>query len=205
MPYYKSISINKLNNKIISLSDSVSFSGEPDIKITLVADSINAQKEMSEYDFYNTIQIDDNTWVDSIDHLAFHSGKTKITSVKVNSEKAGKIVIGKRVVLQGTAIISYNSITIEDDVIFGPNVTLMDSSGHPLSNRGTKDEASRITSAPVLIKNNAWIGINCIILKGVTIGSHAVIGAGSVVNIDIPDYAIAVGNPAKVIRYISRD
>ncbi len=205
MPYYKNISLDKSYQKIISLSETVSFSGEPDIKITWVTDSVEMQHEMNENDFLDAIIIGDNTWIDSLDHLAFHSGKTKITSVRVNSGKAGKITIGKRVVLQGTAIIAYTSVVIEDDVIFGPNVTIMDSSGHPLINRGRNDEASRIKSAPVLIKNNAWIGLNCIILKGVTIGSHAVIGAGSVVSKDIPDYAIAVGNPAKVIRYIPHD
>ena len=105
-------------------------------------------------------------------------------------------------VLQGTSIIAYESVTIEDNVVLGPNVTIMDSSGHPLMCRGNGDEASRISSAPVLIKSHAWIGMGSIILKGVTIGSNAVVGAGSVVREDIPDYAIAYGNPAKTVSYV---
>ncbi|MCB0501084.1 MAG: hypothetical protein KDD32_00210 [Bacteroidetes bacterium] len=51
-----------------------------------------------------------------------------------------------------------------------------------------------------MIKDKAWIGFNVIILKGVTIGEGAVVGAGSVVTKDVPDYTIVVGNPAKLIK-----
>lgn len=53
----------------------------------------------------------------------------------------------------------------------------------------------------VVIKNDVWIGLNSTILEGVTIGNGAIIGACSVVSKDVPDYAVVVGNPAKIIRY----
>lgn len=59
------------------------------------------------------------------------------------------------------------------------------------------------TYAPVRIKKNAWLGMNVTVCPGVTIGENAVVGAGSVVVKDIPDNAVAVGNPAKVIRYLN--
>jgi len=62
----------------------------------------------------------------------------------------------------------------------------------------------RIGHAPVRIDDRAWIGFNVSVLKGVTIGRGAVIGACSVVTRDIPPYALAVGNPARVIRMLSR-
>ncbi|MCT7525393.1 hypothetical protein N5T77_10065 [Aliarcobacter cryaerophilus] len=57
-------------------------------------------------------------------------------------------------------------------------------------------------SQTVVIKEGAWIGANSIILPGVTIGKNSVIGAGSIVTKSIPDFSVAVGNPAKIIKKI---
>lgn len=59
-----------------------------------------------------------------------------------------------------------------------------------------------ITCKPVHIKRNVWIGVNVTILPGVTIGENAIIGACAVVTKDVPDNAVAVGNPARVIKYL---
>lgn len=67
--------------------------------------------------------------------------------------------------------------------------------GHP-------QDKGDVETAPINIMDNAWISYNVCVLKGVTIGQGAIIGAGSVVTSDIPDFSIAVGNPARVIRYI---
>ncbi len=53
----------------------------------------------------------------------------------------------------------------------------------------------------VTIKNDVWIGVNAILLQGITIGNGVVVGAGSIVTKDVPDYAIVAGNPAKILRY----
>ncbi len=58
---------------------------------------------------------------------------------------------------------------------------------------------------PITIGNKVWIGANVTVLPGVTIGNNTIIGAGSVVNKDIPDNVIAAGNPCKVIRSITKD
>ena len=55
---------------------------------------------------------------------------------------------------------------------------------------------------PIVIKDKAWIGFNSIILKGVTIGEGAIVGAGSVVTKDVPPYTIVAGNPARIVREI---
>jgi len=60
-----------------------------------------------------------------------------------------------------------------------------------------------VAHAPVAVKDKAWIGFNVSILKGVTIGEGAVIGACSVVTRDVPAYAVAVGNPARVVRSLT--
>jgi len=59
--------------------------------------------------------------------------------------------------------------------------------------------------APIFIKDYIWIGRRAIVLPGVTIGKCAIIGVGAVVSKDIPDYAIAVSNPAKVVKYRNQD
>lgn len=58
---------------------------------------------------------------------------------------------------------------------------------------------------PIRVGNNVWIGASVTVLPGVTIGSNTVIGAGSVVNRDIPDGVVAVGNPCRVLRKITEE
>ena len=62
-----------------------------------------------------------------------------------------------------------------------------------------------LTCKPVLIREYAWVGAGASILPGVYIGRHAIVGAGSVVTKDVPDYAVAVGNPAKVIKMLDKE
>ena len=57
-----------------------------------------------------------------------------------------------------------------------------------------------VSTSPITINDNVWIGANATIAAGVTIGKHFVIGTGSVVTKDVPDYSVAVGNPAKAIK-----
>jgi virginiamycin A acetyltransferase len=64
-----------------------------------------------------------------------------------------------------------------------------------------KGNLSSYSKGDIIIKNDVWIGVNCTILDGITIGNGAVIAAGSVVTKDVPAYAIVGGNPAKLIKY----
>jgi acetyltransferase-like isoleucine patch superfamily enzyme len=67
--------------------------------------------------------------------------------------------------------------------------------GHPEKN-------IEIGASPIIIEDDAWIGFNSIILKGVTIGKGSIVGAGSVVTKSVPPWTIVGGNPAKIIREI---
>jgi acetyltransferase-like isoleucine patch superfamily enzyme len=64
----------------------------------------------------------------------------------------------------------------------------------------TPPRTQKVITKQITIEDNVWIGANCVITAGVTIGKHAVIGAGSVVTKDIPQFSVAVGNPARVIK-----
>ncbi|MDJ1482400.1 acyltransferase [Cytophagaceae bacterium YF14B1] len=126
----------------------------------------------------------------------------------------GKISIGDFCYIgEGTRIWSANSISIGDRVLISHNVNIHDNNSHPLDASlrhedfldilGIKKNTIHIfnlNDEPIIIKNDAWIGYDSIILKGVTIGEGAIIAAGSVVTKDVPDFAVVAGNPAQIIR-----
>ncbi|MBE6493712.1 MAG: galactoside O-acetyltransferase [Methanosphaera stadtmanae] len=89
-------------------------------------------------------------------------------------------------------------IIIEDDVMLAGNVQL-------LSNNHDEYNRQIITCEEILIKKGAWIGAGATILAGVTIGKYAIVGAGAIVTKDVPDYAVVVGTPAKVIKTLDKD
>ena len=89
-------------------------------------------------------------------------------------------------------------ITIEDNVMIAANVQL-------ISNNHDPYDLLVLPCKPVLIRESAWIGAGATILPGVCVGRHAVVGACSVVTKDVPDYAVAVGNPAKVIKMLDKE
>lgn len=93
-------------------------------------------------------------------------------------------------------------VTFGDHVFIAPNCTFS-TAGHPLD---TEQRNQGLEYAyPIQVGDNVWIGASVTVLPGVTIGSNTVIGAGSVVNRDIPDGVVAVGNPCRVLRKITEE
>jgi acetyltransferase-like isoleucine patch superfamily enzyme len=113
-----------------------------------------------------------------------------------------KLVLKDRVDLGHNIIFMVNrEIVLEEDVNVASGVRFMDSDAHP---RDTMARTADLPATPdeiksVRIKRYAWIGHNSFIMKGVTVGEGAIIGVNSVVLNDIPDYSVAIGNPARVI------
>lgn len=121
-------------------------------------------------------------------------------SIYYNSDiavyKNATLKIGSGFINVGGQIRCGNSITIGDNVVIGRDFFVQDSDFHTITGPDGND---RVSSAPVVIGNNVWIGTNVIVLKGVHIGNGAVIGAGTIVTKDVPENAVVVGCPNKVI------
>jgi acetyltransferase-like isoleucine patch superfamily enzyme len=122
----------------------------------------------------------------------------------------GTVNIGNNVGMSSPCLWIKESLTIGNNVKIGGNCLILDTDTHQidyLARRGHKvadpsKPKTTIQSVPITIEDDVWIGANCIILKGVTIGARSVIGAGSVVTKSIPADCIAAGNPAKVIKFL---
>ncbi len=105
-----------------------------------------------------------------------------------------KVSIGTNVKIQNNVSV-YDNVTLEDDVFCGPSMVFTNVY-NPRSAISRKDQYR-----DTLVQQGATLGANCTIVCGITIGKFAFIGAGSVVNRDVPDYALMVGVPAKQIGW----
>ncbi len=122
------------------------------------------------------------------------------------------ITIGDHVGMSSPCVMIQSRLTIGNHVNIGGNCIIIDTDAHQidyLARRGekpvnTNDPATSVQTDPITIEDDAWIGANCIILKGVTIGARTVIGAGSVVTKSIPPDCIAAGNPCRVIKTLQK-
>lgn len=108
-------------------------------------------------------------------------------------------LIGENCILRGQG-----GISIGDDVYLGTAVQIL-AVNHMFADTRRPISHQGITAQGITIGDGSWIGSGAIILDGVTLGRNVVIGAGAVVTKDVPDYCIAVGNPARVVRDVQRD
>ena len=142
--------------------------------------------------------------------------ESNVEAAIVFEKDSARIFIGSRThVGGGTILAAAGDIEIGDDVLIAFDALITDHNSHSLCFaerssdvrewiRGRKDW-SHVPVGPVRISNKAWIGARAIILKGVTIGEGAVVGAGSVVTKDVPDWTIVAGNPARIIRPLTAE
>jgi acetyltransferase-like isoleucine patch superfamily enzyme len=129
-------------------------------------------------------------------------------------KRGGRIRIGESCYVgEDSRIWSADSITIGDRVLISHGVNIHDSNSHSSSAVSRHEDFKRsfssvpapefdnVPSAPIVIEDDAWIGFNATILKGVRIGQGAVVGAATVVTKDVPAYTIVAGNPATIIGH----
>lgn len=126
-----------------------------------------------------------------------------LNGVKLNPQ----LIIGNGVGFGNNCHIGcINHIEIGDNVTLGSNVLIGDHSHGDINDIETPVMKRPLRSkGPIIIEENVWIGENVCILPNVTIGKYSIIGAGAVVTHDIPSYSVAVGVPAKVIKYVKKD
>jgi acetyltransferase-like isoleucine patch superfamily enzyme len=177
-----------------------------------------------EYDvstvFLNTFKLDiRNQYYKK--HYAKIGKQTMLSCSFIFENEKGYITIGDNTFIGNSKLICINGISIGSFVTIAWNVTIYDHDSHSLNyidrrkdvdrqmsdyNQGRSfihsKDWSTVKSAPIIIKDDVWIGMNSIILKGVTIGEGAVVAAGSVVTKNVPPWCVVGGNPARVIKEI---
>lgn len=135
----------------------------------------------------------------------------------------GYISVGEHSYVGGGTFISRSSIHIGNNVTIAWGGTVYDHDSHSLDyldrRRDIEDELcdiragrnfiehkdwSNVNSKPIVICDDAWIGMNVMILKGVTIGEGAIVGAGSVVTRDVPAWTVVAGNPARIVKTLKK-
>jgi acetyltransferase-like isoleucine patch superfamily enzyme len=128
----------------------------------------------------------------------------RITKCKLLVYSDANLTLGNNVAMSNTTIVATKEISIGNRVMIGGGVTIVDSDFHSMNadNWFTLKDETEMISLPVKIGNNVFIGMDSIILKGVSIGNNVRIAAASVVTQSIPDNQIWGGNPAKFIKEI---
>lgn len=138
-------------------------------------------------------------------------GSGSIIEANIFYDRDGaEVRIGSNTFIGTSTIVCASRVEIGDDVLISWGCHIVDHNSHAIAwslrsgdvakwRVGAKDW-THVEQAPVVIGNKAWLGFNCIVLMGVRIGEGAIVGAGSVVTRDVPDWTIVAGNPAKVIR-----
>ena len=110
----------------------------------------------------------------------------------------GEVIIGDRTKI-GLSNTIIGPVTIGNDIRLAQNITLS-GLNHNYTDVSLPIHVQGVSTAPIVIEDETWIGANVVVLAGVTIGKHCIVAAGSVVTKNVPSYSVAVGNPARVLK-----
>jgi acetyltransferase-like isoleucine patch superfamily enzyme len=195
-------------------------------RIYLIGKNIDKKNSIkSRRNYYNTLaQIDDTTILG--DEAIIQNATGDKSKIKIGAESwirgyllvfnhGGSISIGDYTFIgPDTRIWSAKEIVIGNRVLISHNVNIHDNNSHPSSSEDRHLDYIHIKSKglqkinflnekPVIVEDDVWIGFNCTIFKGVKIGKGAIIGSGSIITKDVPPYAVVIGNPQRIIKYVN--
>lgn len=119
---------------------------------------------------------------------------------RINVNAGAKLSLGSGYMNHDCVIDCFDSISIGHHVVISERVVLRDSDNHTIKDLEAISSDESAGTAPIVVGDHVWIGMNVIVLKGVTIGEGAVVAAGSVVNKDVQPHCLVAGVPAKVIK-----
>ena len=113
--------------------------------------------------------------------------------------------IGDYFGMTGGAVVAQTSVEIGNHVMIGANTIITDTDFHPLELQNRLENPIDGDSSPIMVHDHVFIGMQCIILKGVTLGEGCVIGAGSIITRDVEPYTIVAGNPIRTVGTVPQD
>ncbi len=133
--------------------------------------------------------------------------------------KNGQITVGSYTILNGTVIVCNDSVIIGNHCLLAWGSVITDTWANfetatiekrrEILRSAANDSARRLlpidAPRPVVLENNVWVGFDAVVLPGVRLGRGAIVGSKTIVAEDVPPYAVVVGNPARLIRYLEPD
>ena len=119
---------------------------------------------------------------------------------RITVNQGARLSLGSGYMNHDCVIDCFDSILIGHHVVISERVVLRDSDNHSIQDAGDTASDNSIKTAPIVVGDHVWIGMNVTVLNGVTIGEGAIVAAGSVVNKDVPPHCLVGGVPARVIK-----
>ncbi|RZK12043.1 MAG: acyltransferase [Flavobacterium sp.] len=145
-----------------------------------------------------------NTRLDVFPFNQFELGNSSIIeSFATINNGVGDVIIGNNTIV-GMSNVIIGPVNIGNNVMLAQNI-VVSGLNHGYQDVNVSPAFQKVSCKAITISDDVWIGANSVITAGVRLGKHSIIGAGSVVTKDIPEFSIAVGNPAKVIKKYNKD
>jgi len=166
--------------------------------LVLVSERTHARNLVQQYNKLSSMR-DEQAKI-LLKELFGHYGENVLIEPPFSVDYGSNISIGDGTFVNfGCVILDCAKVEIGSNVLFGPNVQIYCAT-HPIDPQPRLE--GKEYALPIKIGNNVWIGGGAILLPGITIGDHSTIGAGSIVNRDIPACVVAVGNPCRVVKKV---